>query len=740
MAPLSSWLRCGSKRAAEVRFVQRVKNCWPAHRRWVLSSCPSFHKPNLKREAPRLPGKLDAVVQGQQNTHHSFGTHPSLQVNPLRSSLGLNWSIFSALAVAVLLVVASLGAPDQTATEAEDLKSVYPPLSDSTDGLRLLVLLPGYWFQPIRCQLISTTFSANPQYEALSYAWGADPAWAFRSISLNGIEVKVGRNLWSALSHLRNRTQPRVLWIDALCINQDDTDDKNKQIPLMLFIYSRARGVLVWLGTRSPPPLDMARLSPTEYVAQVERMRVLVKQQEMNRVFDKKLEDMWDQLDDIRKQLDKQNGHSPSKERHYRSEAVTISGPPSWNQAVGPFLSALIHQDYWTRTWIVQEFIVASKITVFFGHSYMPWDTSVISWHHFLRWVTYYNQVVSGDESVQFILKLNRMRDSQFRDASNFTLASLIDTFQGSLCQLPHDRIYAFLGLAHDHIGGSIPIDYRKPLFEVYQDAIHYQNTASVRNGVERAAEMVHFSAVVYRQLTQDSLATWQQDLASLDIAQRSKVEGYNLWGKPRELDSFVGSFGTALLRDMGIDSQTSTSTLKPDDRIALRGVAIRIKHIGPPLSELHASYTATKRWAASIANHIQNPNQLEKARGLNNKLLMTLTDCPEDMRPFVGTGGAIGLAPANARKGDLVCQFWNHGTCAVLRENADQHPESGEGNPGYDLVGKSVLVSSVEQVDWEVVEDKTQFTRSGMGDGSWVLDLQVDLPGLMHLSLDTFV
>ena len=235
------------------------------------------------------------------------------------------------------------------------------------------------------------------------------------------------------------------------------------------------------------------------------------------------------------------------------------------------------------------------------------WDTSLISWDHFLRWVTCYNEVVPGDASVQFILKLNRVRDSQFRETSSFTLASLIDTFQGSHCQLPHDKIYAFRGLrlAHDHIDGSIPVDYRKPLFEVYQDAIHFQNTASVRNGVERATEKVHFSA---------------------------------------------------------------------------------------------------KRWAASTADHVQNANQLEKARGLNSKL-MTLTAHPDDMCPFVGTGCAVGPVSSNARKGDLVCQFWNHGTCAVLRKDVQWL--------GYNLVGKSVLVSSTEEVDWEVADDKTQFTWS---------------------------
>ncbi len=710
MALLSSGLGRGSERVSAARFALLTRSQRPPNR-WVFRSRPTFcDRLNPRRE--QLPDKPHAVRM-QLHTHRSFKTHASLRAEPLRSSIGLNWSIISGLA-ALLLAVAYLGGADPTSTEAEDLESIYPALSNSTDSLRLLVLLPGYWFQSIRCQLVSTTFSANPQYEALSYAWGDDPKWAFRIISLNGADVKVGRNLFSALVHLRSSTQPRVLWIDALCINQSDTDEKNKQIPLMLFIYSRAQGVVVWLGTHFSL-LDMDKLSPAEYVVQLEHARVQKERQEREKRFD-----------DIRKQLEELN-KSKSKEQHKRYQAhdavydsssaykgTTTSRPPDWDGDVMPFLGALVGEGYWKRTWIVQEFIIASKLTILFGHSYQPWGNSFVPWDDFLKWVTYYNQVAPGDAGVQFILNLDRMRRSQFRDASEFTLASLVDTFQGSLCQLPHDKLYAFRGLAHDHVEGNLPVDYRKPPFEVYKDAIHFQNAASVRDGVERATEMVHFSALIYRLLTRDSRSAWQDHLKPSDSAQGSGVE---------ELDR-------GLARSF---------PLKPEDEIALRGLAVRIKHIGPPLSELRASYTATRRWAASIADHVHDPNHLERARSLNSKLLMALAGHPDDMRPFVGDGGAVGLVSGNARNGDLVCQFWKHDTCVVLRESAAWRPKNGTNDRSYDVMGKSVLVSSVEHVDWEVTEDKRGFAQSGMGDGSCVLDLRVGLPGLMRLSLDVF-
>jgi hypothetical protein len=55
------------------------------------------------------------------------------------------------------------------------------------------------------------------------------------------------------LTSLRDERVPRALWVDFLCIDQDDTAEKNKQIPLMAFIYRRAREVIIWLVSHQQP-------------------------------------------------------------------------------------------------------------------------------------------------------------------------------------------------------------------------------------------------------------------------------------------------------------------------------------------------------------------------------------------------------------------------------------------------------------------------------------------------------
>ena len=70
-------------------------------------------------------------------------------------------------------------------------------------------------------------------------------------IYCNGERSAITRNLYSALSDLRHDNKPRVLWVDAVCINQADIDERNQKIRLMRKIYEKAKVVSVWLGAEA---------------------------------------------------------------------------------------------------------------------------------------------------------------------------------------------------------------------------------------------------------------------------------------------------------------------------------------------------------------------------------------------------------------------------------------------------------------------------------------------------------
>lgn len=96
------------------------------------------------------------------------------------------------------------------------------------------------------CKLIHVPIADSPKYNALSYVWG--PQHDRKTIAINDKAFSVSVNLYDALCALFNCTEPHVVWIDAICINQKDDAEKVTQIPLMREIYSRAACVIAWVG------------------------------------------------------------------------------------------------------------------------------------------------------------------------------------------------------------------------------------------------------------------------------------------------------------------------------------------------------------------------------------------------------------------------------------------------------------------------------------------------------------
>ena len=148
-----------------------------------------------------------------------------------------------------------ISVPESLGTMSEH--RVYRPLSKKRLEIRLLVLERSADVDSaIKCSL--TTWSLldicenrAPQisFEALSYAWG-DP-YVTAEILLHGTTTSVTRNLESFLRHRRNPTEDVILWVDALCINQRDPEEKNFQVNMMSKIYACSSSLTIWLGPGS---------------------------------------------------------------------------------------------------------------------------------------------------------------------------------------------------------------------------------------------------------------------------------------------------------------------------------------------------------------------------------------------------------------------------------------------------------------------------------------------------------
>jgi len=115
------------------------------------------------------------------------------------------------------------------------------PVDRATRSIRLLRLVGSSVSSQIRCQLECFSLATCPTYTALSYRWG--PVLSTRLIKINDISFNVRKNLWDFLDRERNMSKDGYYWIDAICIDQSRTEERNHQIGLMREIYAMVRAL-----------------------------------------------------------------------------------------------------------------------------------------------------------------------------------------------------------------------------------------------------------------------------------------------------------------------------------------------------------------------------------------------------------------------------------------------------------------------------------------------------------------
>lgn len=147
-------------------------------------------------------------------------------------------------------------------------KAIYRDLDNSRQEIRLLSVYPS--IDPgaslsctlLHAELSPDTASTRPSYEALSYVWGHPDL--SEPISLNSHPFCITPSLKYALTSLRQRHKARVLWVDAICINQLNDKERGEQVGLMRHVYSSCERDIAWLD----PMVTMRLQDKTPYTPQ----------------------------------------------------------------------------------------------------------------------------------------------------------------------------------------------------------------------------------------------------------------------------------------------------------------------------------------------------------------------------------------------------------------------------------------------------------------------------------------
>ena len=302
------------------------------------------------------------------------------------------------------------------------------PLLFASYQIRLLTIAPSIERDSIlACSLSIVSLDEDPDFEALSYTWGDETITV--PILLEGEVWQVTTNLNDALNHFRHKQLPRTMFVDALCINQHDLEEKSQQVPLMGRVYTQASTVHCWIG------------KSTEHV-------------------DRALEIL------------KQAGNG------IMMKDMIIHGRPIEAEDLR-LMTALFNRPYWKRAWIIQEVVLPMEAIFHCGdHQFqrrdIPEATQLV-----ISIASAFDQFRTTDENaLLFTDAINSMAQNilGFLDA----LAALRD---GTIRKLPalrfmaiarqaaavlHDHVYAFLGIMDPKLSRQVTPDYRESVSAVF--------------------------------------------------------------------------------------------------------------------------------------------------------------------------------------------------------------------------------------------------------------------------------
>lgn len=306
--------------------------------------------------------------------------------------------------------------------------------------IRLVTILPGAEQDPITCHLSEVSVE-NPSlsFSALSYVWG-NPKSIINirlQAGLNSFQDwPVTSNLSIALRNLRCPDKSKTLWIDSLCINQLDLDERASQVRLMREIYAKAETVIVWLGSAERQVTARVADFVEAYNDELQKRLVLGR---------------------------------PFIFRYSKAR-----------EAVGIIRNLILSHSWWDRIWVVQELTVSRKAIVHFGRDSFAWSKLSSA-------LDYLARPGGGLGQVRIQLRhrssaaVAEMRSTWEDSAATvpYTLLELLLEFRDRDSTDPRDKVFALLGLVQEPGNAPLPLpDYTLSTESVYRNVVLYHFAA----------------------------------------------------------------------------------------------------------------------------------------------------------------------------------------------------------------------------------------------------------------------
>lgn len=611
----------------------------------------------------------------------------------------------------------------------------YQPLNPTTSEIRILTLQP---IDNLESDLELTISHVSLQatgYCALSYTWG-DPKNR-KEIRLNGQKFQVNANLPEALkalaSHIDN---PLAIWADAICINQNDLDERAEQVKVMRDIFANADSVIAWIGKREED--DELGYMIMNGIAQR-----LKRDEPAQRPIVKFSEGTMEWL--------MQSLENADLER-------------CWNA-----LSRILHRPWWSRAWIVQEVAVSNKAFLMCGNLLMEFTNvfracaliymyegltmdgygkATADQHHHWRGLAFLKYrdlwgatnkiaMLSTEHAYQKYRTLigTTASGEEFEAKSGLPILTFSETlyrFSNKQSTDPRDKIYAYMGLAMSkEETGRIQVDYKMRLPKLYRQVVraHLEVHRNLKifdwfSGVDRPDSFSSWAhALTPSTPPPDVLEVKELQIkwnAAVDIPAQFKFlgdDGEDLALQGLQFDR-IDSVGEKFFEPqlVGPERPSSDSGDQPRHNVykawqELAGIRSSMKSIteptdtarAPTLEQRIKDYTTmwrnashssghypTGQWAldAFVQTILMDPHKADEYcevhmdrcptlaanRRANPFSIVLAGQALLHRRFFITVGGYFGLGPKTVARGDKVCVLFGAATPYVLRDRGDHH------------------------------------------------------------------
>jgi len=543
----------------------------------------------------------------------------------------------------------------------------------------------------IHCELQTISLDDESSYTALSYVWGTDVPSA--AVLINGEPFSVRKNLAAALRHLQKTDRSLNIWVDAICINQDDNKERSHQVQMMAKIYKSSIEVLAWLG-----------LAEDESDAAMEKLEEIG-----GKAIEAGMHDF--------RATDMPNWFNPGVDERLQRLKTSLGGLAEREglELFHPALIPLSKRVYWTRVWVLQEFSVAQTVTVQCGSKRLDVTTfgAAFNFCAFARWTlssrfkpedyrdpnsklrSLSGSANSPSGAPNQLVGARRRYNSE--TGKRETLRSLLQrTCQPSPSIFPlgatdpRDKIYGLLSLAADSEQLGILPEYDKSTIEVYTNAsraliaigeISILSWCQQSKLIEGLPSWVpDFSSNIHRECGGNRItgslfrASGNIKFPGLSASSYDDSHSIGLSGVKVGIIADLGSVWTPELGPTWtwndatrliyeVEAFCKQSPLFTSLEKAL-DASMRI-----PCADLQIHGNTESRASNSIRS------QYDKIRSMGEfkydrdaAIYRNAMTSQRDKRPFLSNSGHVGLAPARAEPGDCICIIFGSPVPFILR------------------------------------------------------------------------